>query len=521
MSLFVGDTPLKAAPAHSDYCLSDCWRFSTKYDAYEGIVQGAFVNRFSMAGSVEFDYLPGDIFPHVFVNQTCRQEADLSVCSGDGWWLAVAVKPAQHKCRFGVAISYSSEDEAIERAQAACTADLSDVCDLRMDYYRTIAPPDWLAGSMLCTYYKAVSIQKAAIESPQHDMVHPWSLPVRLPSACTNTWDSLFHALGLQHNVPHLAFDTIRTLTSRQSADGAIPLLITPGMPTDSHTVHPPLLAWVITHLCERTMQIEFLDQMYPRLVRYADWFSDNRRHDNGLYGWRLDTQSQTHRGQESGMGDSPRFDSAAHLTAVDLSSYMACEFFSLEKIARCLDKSADAQHWRQRRMETAELLNTLLWDDEDRFYYDLDEYGEFIRVKTTAGFTPLLGLVPDRDRAEAMRVHLMNANRFWSPVPVCSVSQDEPTFSGERWRGSAHCSVNILIYYGLLAYGFLPEARRLARATLTEIMRGYLQSGCMYEHYDPNGASFGAVTPAASNNQTDYHLTAAAYVHLAHELGQ
>ena len=76
--------------------------------------------------------------------------------------------------------------------------------------------------------------------------------------------------------------------------------------------------------------------------------------------------------------------------------------------------------------------VNELLWDDEDRFYYDLDEYGEFVPVKTTAGFMPLLGQIPDRDRAESLRMHLMNPNEFWAPFPVPSVSQDELSFSDD-----------------------------------------------------------------------------------------
>jgi neutral trehalase len=228
-------------------------------------------------------------------------------------------------------------------------------------------------------------------------------------------------------------------------------------------------------------------------------------------------------------MDNSPRFDNITSMTAVDLSSYMTSEYYSLEKLARCVDKDADAAEWRERRRRIADLMNELLWDDEDRFYYDLDEYHEFIPIKTTAGFMPLLGQAPDRDRAEALRMHLMNPNEFWSPFPVPSVSQDEASYTNDLWRGATWPNVNVLIYYGLMGYGFFQEARDLALVTVREITRLYMRHGCFYECYDSSsalsppdmprkgapgekgGVGFGVVA--------DLHWTAAAYVHLTHEL--
>jgi len=54
--------------------------------------------------------------------------------------------------------------------------------------------------------------------------------------------------------------------------------------------------------------------------------------------------------------------------------------------------------------------------------------------------------------------------------VPAASVSQDEPCFSYDMWRGPAWPNVNVLLYHGLMDYRFLDEARALARATCAKL---------------------------------------------------
>jgi len=331
-----------------------------------------------------------------------------------------------------------------------------------------------------------------------------------------------------------LAQDALRALFAKQRDDGKLLLAAQPGTPPrEEEDSQPPIVAFAVCRVRDQSMQEDFAREVYPALVRYVEWFEANRKNDTGLYGWQVrqtDDPIRGARGGESGMDNSPRFDEAKAVTAVDLSSYMASEYWCLEKLARCQERYGEADEWRGRRLAVAERVNELLWDDEDRFYYDLDEYGEFVAVKTTAGFMPLLAQIPDRNRAESLRMHLMHPNEFWPAFPAPSVSQNEPAFSGDMWRGPTWPNVNLLIYHGLMAYGFLEEARQVARATLAEITRCYVQSGCFYEYYDALGATPPAELPrkGAPGEEggvgfgvvADLHWTAAAFVHLVHELG-
>jgi neutral trehalase len=322
-------------------------------------------------------------------------------------------------------------------------------------------------------------------------------------------------------------------LFSKQREDGKLSLAAQPGIPPgDDDDTQPPIIAWSLCHQNERTTRTDLIAELYPSLMRYLEWFETHRKNETGLYGWRVRTTEdaiRAARGGESGMDNSPRFDHVTAITAVDLSSYMASEYFSLEKLARCLERAGDVQEWRQRRTRITDLVNRLLWDDETRFYYDLDEHGEFVAIKTTAGLMPLLGQIPDRDQAESLRMHLLNPNEFWSEFPAASVSQDERSFSYDMWRGPTWPNVNVLLYYGLMAYGFFQEARALARATVNEIVRCYLRHGCFYEYYDataahppaelPRKGAPGAKGGVGFGVVEDFHWTAAAFVHFVHEL--
>jgi glycogen debranching enzyme len=454
------------------------------------------------------------------------------VVHGEGWWLACSAQPQALARRFGFGISYRSADEALARGRAAREVDLAKVTCERLRFYEEAPIPDWLAGNPRRAYYKALSVQKVNIESAQQDIPCRWTTPDRMPHRHMWLWDTAFHALGLRHVRPDLAEDALRALLAKQCENGKLALAVQPGVaPSPEDDAQPPIVAWSLAQW-PSSSDAAFWREVYPALVRYVAWFETHRKDATGLYGWRIradDDPIRGARGGESGMDNSPRFDDVTRMTAVDLSSYMAAEYAALEQMARGLGLDDDARQWRARRDAIAEQVNTLLWDDVDQFYYDLDDSGEFIRVMTTAGFMPLLGGIPDRNRAEALRMHVTHPHEFYSPFPVCSVALDDYRFNGDMWRGPSWPNVNVLLYHGLTAYGFHEEAHTIAHKTLAEITRLYMMHGCFYEYYDalgkqppaelPRKGAPGELGGVGFGVVEDLHWTAAAFVHLAYEL--
>jgi len=149
--------------------------------------------------------------------------------------------------------------------------------------------------------------------------------------------------------------------------------------------------------------------------------------------------------------------------------------------------------------------------------------------VKTAAGLLALHGHLADHDRAEALRTHLTNPKEFWPFFPVPTVARDEGCFSKDCWRGPTWLNVNLLLFYALEQYGFLEEARVLARMTVDEAARWYRAKGCIYEYYDclgemapPDMSRKGAPGTAGGVGfgvVADYHWSAAAIVDLLYAI--
>lgn len=522
--------PVQQVKKSDGFCFGDCWRMHVTGKSATGSIEGAFLDRSSLVIQALFSKAVVEIRPSV----QGHPHGEASVFTGEGWWLALCETPPESRRVFSIAISYVDAEDAVNRAQAALNADVNSVITRRAAFVSGVKPPEAAWGEARQAYYKAVSVMKVNMESAQSDIPCRWTTPDRMPHRHMWLWDSAFHSLGLQYLRADLAEDAIRAVFAKQRSDGKLLLAAQPGVPArEEEDTQPPILAWAVWRQYECTDNRQFVRACYPSLVTYIEWFERSRRNDTGLYGWSIRTQDDPVRGArggESGMDNSPRFDSVESMTAVDLSSYMAGEYRFLEKMARLLDKESEAVEWNRRRCRIAALANQLFWDDEDRFYYDLDPLGHFVPVKTTAGLTPLHARIPDRDQAEALRAHITNLTEFWAMLPVSSVSQDEEQFSNDMWRGPSWINMNLLLFYGLETYGFTEEAHALAHASVSEIVRWYLATGCLYEYYDalcetaprdlPRKGAPGTQGGVGFGVVADLNWTAAAYIHFCHQIG-
>lgn len=517
---------LTAQQEDDDFCLSDCWSCTTE----TGTLKGAFLDRSSLL--IVADSGDGSA-AELVLTPSEKKNGDAQLTSCNGCWLALVSSPPAGRRRFAIAMSYTSVDEAIGRAHAALEQDFEAVLRARLRHYDAVRPPSGIFGAMGRAYSKALSVQKVNIEAPQQDFETAWTTPDRMPHRHMWLWDTCFHALGLQHINMDLAEAAIDALLAKQRDDGKLLLAVQPGeggrLEDDTQ---PPIVAWTAWQMYRHGERVAFLQRIYPKLVRYLEWFEANRKRDNGLYGWSVragDDPVSGARGGESGMDNSPRFDRLESLTAIDLSCYMAAEYGAMDRIAQCLWKSEEASEWHLRHQAIVGGVNGLLWDLEDRFYYDLDAAGEFVPVKTTAGLMALHGRVADRDHAEALRMHITSDKEFWTLMPLASVSRDERQFSKDMWRGPAWPNVNLLLYEALCVYGFHEEARALAHRTLDTITRWYEQTGCFYEYYDaldetppaelPRKGAPGTAGGVGFGVVPDLHWTAATFIHLANQV--
>lgn len=528
------ETPLEANPGNEDFCFSDCWDLTVCAGEQTGRLRGAFLDRASLLFSIQMHGGEGGFIPGLLIpEEECLEGAE-HVFRREGCWVAIAQSELARFRSFAIAISYASEAEARERARRALVADINAAIEARMRFCSTVRLPLRLTSTDEPIFYKAVSVIKVNVESAQEDIPCRWTTPDRMPHRRMWLWDSAFHSVGDRHLSAQLGEDAIRALFSKQREDGKLSLAVHPGkITTEEHDTQPPIVAWAVWKQFELSENEAFLEEMYPHLGEYLQWFERNRKNRNGLYGWyvRADEDPiKAARGGESGMDNSPRFDQVSSMTAVDLCSYIAAEYLVMKKMAKKLGYSHDVARWHRRQQSIIGLANELLWDDEDRFYYDLDHDGNPIVLKTPAGLLALHGALADHDRAEALRTHLMNPMEFWTFFPVPSVARDEDAYSNDMWRGPTWLNINMLMFYALQQYGFLEEARLLARMTIDEASRWYQNTGCIFEFYDSLGETAPPDLPRKGAPGTaggvglgviaDYHWSAAVLVDLLYAIG-
>ncbi|MCD6166608.1 hypothetical protein J7K19_07885 [bacterium] len=422
---------------------------------------------------------------------------------------------------FAYAFDATDIRRAEEKARQALTCDFEQAVQEKLQFFTPLPQVSGLDELEERTYYKAFSVLKVNIESPQGEIAYHWATPDRFPHRHMWLWDSAFQALAMKYISAELAEAAIKAVLSKQKPDGFIPHMMTPDPSLDSHITQPPILAWAAWDIYRYGQNRDFLAHVYPRLKAYLEWDLNNKdANGNGLLEWVKDEEDVLCHCAESGMDNSPRFDLPGRDDAVDLNAFIAAECAYLAKMADVLGKGEERRIWLQRRQKMIRLINQLLWDSEDEFYYDRSKNGDFVRVKTEASFAPLFAKVADEGRAQSLVRHLKNPQEFWRLFPVSSVAADEPSFCDDMWRGPTWVNYNYLIIQGLRQYGYNREADEIAEKTLQQIAHWYGQTGVIWEYYDSEGKTppvylhrkrgFGVIR--------DYGWTAAIYILLVLE---
>ncbi|MEI6913553.1 MAG: trehalase family glycosidase [Armatimonadota bacterium] len=332
------------------------------------------------------------------------------------------------------------------------------------------------------TFAKCASVLKVNCCTAQGNIPFDWTTPDRWPHQWMWIWDSAFHAIGLRHFSSPWAEDAIKAVLALQRANGFIPHMLTVDGRNDSEIIQPPILAWASLKVHDITGNREFLEYIYPRIARMLEYDTVERDQDgDGLSEWET--------GCASGMDNSPRFDEPV-TGAVDLNSYIVNDMKCMAQIASRLGREDEALKWQQDAARLADRINSVMWDEQTQFYYDIGANGQQTRVKTVASFMPLFAGICSQSQAEGLVGHLTNPNEFWRGFPISSVSADEPSFCDNMWRGATWVNFSYFLIESLPHYGYDTLSEELRRLTLGEISRWCETDGLIYEYYDSEGVT-------------------------------
>ncbi|MBX3086307.1 MAG: hypothetical protein KF716_32020 [Anaerolineae bacterium] len=330
-------------------------------------------------------------------------------------------------------------------------------------------------------YYYAWWIMRAGLLSTRFFFTREALAPSKVHYVGVWQWDQFFHAIAYRHVDSQLAEDQLRIMLDHQQEDGMLPdaihdegLIVHLTKPVDAAVTKPPLIAWTVLKLYEKSRHMDFLYEVYESLVRWHEWWMRDNINACGLCEYRHPFSS--------GLDDSPLWDDGVPVVAPDLNTYLCVQCESLAKIATIIGNEKDAEFYTERAEFWAAQMQRVMWN-EQKGIFDALYQEKPIDVFTPFQLLPMwTGRMPQRIN-ERLIAHLTDPAHFWTKWPIPSVSASDPKFNPEQmWRGPTWPNINFLFVEALERIGQTELAQQLRTKTLDLIM----QHRDIYEYYNP-----------------------------------
>ena len=361
-----------------------------------------------------------------------------------------------------------------------------------------------------------MNIQYPKITHPDQDFVAFYN---KIWSICDAEWVSNKKTFGKNTIILHPAETTINQFTTimstffliygdisvthqldffyqRQEEDGAIrsDYSIKDGSAVKIHGnplgVGAPLFSWAEYNLYHKIDSKRRVHTVVKILEKYWQWLEQVCLKPNGLYSLPL---------AATGMRNSPR---EKLCYPIDFNLQQAINANFMAKLGTIINDKDMSFRYRKKYFRLRTQINSLMWNRDHQFYFDLDEDGKHITVKTIAAFWALLAQLPNEAKLEGLIGHLNNPKEFAQKNIFPTLSKDERAYraSGEGYRGSVFPPYTYMIIKGLENYAAFKSAKEYAYRhvkAITETIKQHASEGeeaSMVEAYQPesyDGASW------------------------------
>jgi putative isomerase len=323
------------------------------------------------------------------------------------------------------------------------------------------------------------------------------------------SWDSWKHAVALSMFHIPLAVSSVRSLFTLQGRDGMIPdCIFADSGDNNWRDTKPPLAAWAVWNIFQMSADTGFVREMYPKLVRYHDWWYTHRDHDkNGLCEYGSTDGTTIAAKWESGMDNAIRFDGISLVRSqekawsmrqesVDLNSYLVAEKDYLSSMASVIGKDQDVKLWRNQAERLRHRIREYFFDPKKGFFFDRrTNDGAFVDTPGPEGWIPLWTGIAHHDQASRAASVMTDTAVFNSFIPLPTISVSHPDFDPHKgyWRGPVWLDQFSFGVWGLRRYGY-DEAAGSMIGKLFDRAEGLMGDGPIFENYHPRtGAGLNA----------------------------
>ncbi len=221
---------------------------------------------------------------------------------------------------------------------------------------------------------------------------------------------------------------------------------------------------------------------------------------------------------RESGFDISFRFGpfsgSTHHYAAVGLNSLLYKYEIDLAVIANLLHEPAQAAQWQRQAAARKQAINKYLWNAEKGMFFDYDFMVEKQSSYVYATiFYPLWTGLATAEQAAAIDQHLSLLDR---PGGLASSTY----VSGLQWDlPFGWAPLNWFASDGLLKYGFVDDARRVATEFTHTVAASFEKEGTIHEKYNVETGSSDVELIAGYQNVVGFGWTNAVYLEMEHLL--
>lgn len=245
--------------------------------------------------------------------------------------------------------------------------------------------------------------------------------------------------------------------------------------------VLPPLFSWAEHNLYHRLGMKKRIKEVLPVLEKYFTWIEETFRKENGLYSVPLTA---------TGMENSPR---EGACFPIDFNAQQALNAFYISELADIVNDKETNYKYKKAYFSIKTKINTMMWDEKEGFYFDLDKHEKRLKVRTIASFWPLLAEIPNDARGERLIEHLVDPHEFGveNPFPTLAVNDRHFDANGMGFRGSVYPTLNYMVIKGLERYRRFDLAREFSIRHLYHVLDSLYpengKKGSLYEAYAPH----------------------------------